>query len=258
MYGYRSSSKCYEEGWGTPTGTETFFICCSRDSYKSFFENKKESEEQQAKFVERYKSEDIEQLTAATIYWLGTLDDLGDDVNDYIHNLRTAASIGTVTSRIANLLASAIVSFKRDHNLFIEKEKKDQRKPSEYIGEIKKRFAIELEVAHADSWESDWGTTHFYRFLGPEDQIVVWFGSNSLGRWVDVDPGNDKTGQAWEKTEVGEKIWVKCTPKKHEERKGKGIWANQPAQKQTTVTRVTLLDGPPVQKKKRTKKGTNK
>jgi len=251
VFGYRSSTKCREEGYGSPTGGDVFnLITGDHKRYRSFFEGR---DKQRERYEDALDEDDTCALASATLCWLGTLDKRPDaELNDYLHNLRTAASMGFVVDRSANLLASAVVAFRREHEIAIERAARKQRKPSEYVGEVGKRFDIEVEIAHEDAWEGHYGMTYFYKFYGPKDQVFVWFGSSTLGRWA-KNKDNPNLNPVWERPEIGDKVWIRGTAKRHELHTGKGKWAADGPVKQTILNRVVLLNGPPKLKKARKK-----
>ena len=92
---------------------------------------------------------------------------------------------------------------------------------SEYVGTVGERTEFEVkEVKLLTSWESQYGITYLYRFIDKNDNVLIWFASTSLGKWVDGE---------WHDAENVERI--KATVKDHSERDGV---------KQTIITRVKV------------------
>lgn len=103
---------------------------------------------------------------------------------------------------------------------------KAAQKKSEYVGEIGKRMVFDLsKMELVTSWETKFGMTHLYKFTTVDGNVLVWFGSSILGRWV-----KDRSGfEHWVAEENAKRI--KATVKAHNEREGV---------KQTIITRCAV------------------
>jgi hypothetical protein len=138
-----------------------------------------------------------------------------EKTSDYLHNLRLAAREETVSRDTIGLVASAIPAWLREEEQEVKRrEKKKLGEKSEWIGKLKERHVFLATIIGERSWESDWGTTHFYRLLDTNGNILVWFGSKTI------------------RADIGDTIEVRATIKKHDVYEGTH---------QTVLTRLTLL-----------------
>lgn len=105
-----------------------------------------------------------------------------------------------------------------------EKERKAKEQAtigekSEYVGNIGDRIDIEIkDMRLLTSFATDYGMTHLYRFIDKDDNVLIWFASSAMGKWVNGE---------WVDAQNVSKI--KATVKSHSERDGV---------KQTIITRV--------------------
>lgn len=141
--------------------------------------------------------------------------------SDYIYNIQAIVQAGTVTRRTIGLAASIIGTYKRvvERELRYARERKEKNngRPSEWVGELKKRLRnLEIEVFGAYETEGDYGVYTRVVFKDAEGNEFVWFASGSS------------------ELEAGRKYTVDATVKKHNEFKGS---------KQTQVNRVTVKLG---------------
>ena len=90
---------------------------------------------------------------------------------------------------------------------------------SNYIGTVGERMEIDVkEMRLLTSFPSDYGYTYLYRFIDKNDNVLIWFASSALGKWV--------KGEWVDTTDISK---IKATVKSHSERNGI---------KQTIITRV--------------------
>jgi hypothetical protein len=156
--------------------------------------------------------------------WVLTSEEREDELSQYHHNLLIACS-GTVGYKEMGLVCSAVVAFNRFKEIETERKKfqsiNDDARKAGYFGELKKRVNLEVTVVGLRSWESEWGTTHFYRMVDDEGHLFVWFGSKSLSDEDrrEIDPGD--------------RIRIRTTIKKHD------MYKEVP---QTVVTRTQLTE----------------
>jgi hypothetical protein len=160
------------------------------------------------------------ELAARALDWLDVQDPTKAK-SDYIYNIQAIAKAGQVTQRTIGLAASIIGTYKRqverDLKYARERKEKENGRPSEWVGEVKKRIkGLEIEVLGAYETEGDYGLYTRVVFKDAEGNDFVWFASGSTD------------------LEQGRKYKVDATVKKHNEFKGS---------KQTQVNRVTVKLG---------------
>lgn len=96
---------------------------------------------------------------------------------------------------------------------------------SAYVGEIGKRMVFEIaDMKLVTSWDTQYGTTHLYKFTTVDGNVLVWFASSIFGSW-------ETRGGRQEWVPVSECRKLKGTVKAHNERDGV---------KQTIITRCAV------------------
>jgi len=136
--------------------------------------------------------------------------------NDYLHNIRAIAKLGSTSCRLAGYAASIMTSFRRAKAKEVEaKVQADQKAQSRHVGEVGKRQDFTLTLTFTTSWESQFGTTTLYKFTDEDGNVFSWFSSRSI-----------------RELEIGKAFMVKGTVKAHEHYKG---------QAQTIITRCKVL-----------------
>jgi hypothetical protein len=168
-----------------------------------------------------------EQLAADTIAWLQTL---GEPAEDYMYNLSLLARAASITPKNFGIAISAINAFSREKEREIRRNARlADDKLSEYIGQPKERLDFEALVVYTNTWENDFGITHFYKMKQGND-VVIYFASKEMG---------------WE---MGQTVKFKASVKQHELRDGI---------KQTQVTRAKEKGYEPTKEEKKAIKKLN-
>ena len=132
--------------------------------------------------------------------------------NDYTLNVKAAWETEIVSIRTKGIIASVIAAYKRETEKQIRREYQ-KKNPSEHLGTVGDRHSFgKVVLASEFNWETDWGTTHLYKFLSGSD-VIVWKSS------VDKE------------LELGIEYTLKGTIKEH------GTYKNE---KQTVVSRCSV------------------
>lgn len=213
--GFLSRSKAWAEG------IEQY--CCTADrAFENMFPPKIMPHDYKPKEI----TGEAKELTCKVIEWGKGLS-TRDDKDDYLHNLSVCFANEAISHKELGLAASAVPAYRRE----IEKKVKDEAerkttKPSEYFGEIKKRDDFILTLQMVRTWENNYGTTWFHKFVDPDGNVAIWYGSLPLE--LD-DPVNGDIRSVRET----ETVKVKATVKGHEQYQGT---------KQTVITRVKGIE----------------
>ena len=114
------------------------------------------------------------------------------------------------------------------YNKYMERKAEKERRAKEqatigekshYVGTVGERINFDIkDMRLLTSFPTDYGYTYLYRFIDKDDNVLIWFASSSMGKWVNGE---------WKDAESVNKI--KATIKAHSERDGV---------KQTILTRV--------------------
>lgn len=142
-------------------------------------------------------------------------------ISDYENSLRVAMASGIVHPKFVGIIASAVKFYQKD----LEKRARAESwskltAGSQFQGTVGERQVFEnLKVMSYRTWESNYGVTHFYSFLG-EKGLITYFATR------DMD------------LSVGQVVSLKASVKKHEvyQPKSGGAPVNQ-----TVITRAALV-----------------
>lgn len=166
----------------------------------------------------------------AIIEWLNHLLDEEPDTIGVERDCVSLAKSGYAKIKHIGRLAYMPIAYDR---YFERKEREAKRiaqaeaarNSSEYVGEIGKRMVFDIaEMKLLSSWETQFGTTHLYKFVTTDGNVLIWFASSTFGEWVTVN-GHEM----WKTYDTVSKI--KATVKDHNERDGV---------KQTIINRCKL------------------
>lgn len=163
---------------------------------------------------------DAERAVAA-VEWAAALEDPATLASDFLHNVRAIARVGVVDYRTTGMAAAIIRAY--DKELEVRKVTKLLKPVAErgFVGEVGKRATFEFTLMSTPRLiEGSMFSSVLHEFAC-EGNKVVWFGSSTL-----------------EGVSVGQTFKVLATPKKHDLYTPRHEGAQ--AQRQTTVTRVTL------------------
>lgn len=148
------------------------------------------------------------------------------NLSDYHYNLSVIFSNDMFDLKSEGIVVSAIQAYKKHIGDVQEKKSKFNPKDSEYFGEVKKRYTLDLTLDKQLDFESQWGKVVFHVFHDDDGNQFVWY-ANGTNAGVDL-----KNGMI-DPAEIGDKIRVKGTVKKHNEYNGI---------KQTVLNRVKTLE----------------
>jgi hypothetical protein len=143
-----------------------------------------------------------------------TDEDLKD--NDDLWNLHVVTATDYAPERGTGILASVFAAKDfADGKRAQRQTREDEKKLSEYQGEIKKRQVFKnLKLVFVTSYETQYGTNQISKLVDDDGNVFVWFGT-----------GFDSS------VEIGDTVDIKATPKAHEEYEGT---------KQTIITRAAV------------------
>ena len=124
------------------------------------------------------------------------------------------------------LACSAIAALARDKDYEIKRRAKlDMHKGSKFVAEVGARIEFDVTLEWTFTFEGNFGPVTLYKFIDADGNLLVWFASNSFCPGP-VSPDNFEPN---EEIAVGQRVKIKGTVKKHEERDGI---------KQTVLSRV--------------------
>lgn len=162
------------------------------------------------------------------IAWLESLSSESSS-NDYIYNLSLLGRGAVISFKEFGLACSAVPSYLRVREREINRQKRfAEDAASQFVGTVGKREAFAVTLVYTNTFESQFGVTHLYKFKDDAGNILTWFASNRY-YLPEVDREID----------AGDRIVVNASVKKHETYKGIN---------QTVVTRCTPYVDPATKK----------
>lgn len=139
-----------------------------------------------------------------------------EDDTEFIHNIHVMLNEGYVLSKNFGFLCYLPEGYAKYIQKETERAKRIEVEKSEYFGEVGKRYK-DMEISyinHIASWDNQFGTTHVYKIVLANGNVLTWKSSNGLYL---------ENGEEFDK--------ITFTVKDHKEYKG---------QKQTEVTRCKV------------------
>lgn len=146
-----------------------------------------------------------------------------ENLNDFMYSLSVLFNNDIFEPRALGIVVASVNVYRNEMGLNEEKKKGFNPKNSEYFGEVKKRYELTLTLTKILDFENDWGKVNMHIFFDDDENQFVWFANNTE---IKIK-GDDRF------VEIGDKIKVKATVKKHKEYK---------EMKQTVINRVTGLE----------------
>lgn len=135
----------------------------------------------------------------------------------YFHNIKSVANATTVATKNSALQASILAIYLREQG---EQEKKAQRKPSNFVGNVGDKISFDGKVMNVKTFDGHYGITTLIVFVDPTGNEFVW--------WSSGDKGDIEKGTTFK---------VTGTVKKHEVSR----YTNQ---SQTVITRAKISLAP--------------
>lgn len=211
-YGFISKKKAYEEG-GSSTADFVDYVINGRPEY--------EKDREVRELMTNPVSEESAEMAEKIIEWGKSLKER-ENLNEYMHTLSVIFDNELLDSRSIGIVVSAVQAYKNEMGLNQEKKSGYNPKNSEHFGEIKKRYEMVLILDKQLDFASDYGPVTFHIMHDEESENqFVWYSS---GKSLNVKG---------ESVEIGDKVKIKGTVKKHVEYKGI---------KQTVINRVTGIE----------------
>jgi hypothetical protein len=136
-----------------------------------------------------------------------------DVENDYLYNLRTAASADDVNGRNAGIIASIVFAYKREvERQILQATLRERAKISNWIGTKGQRESLSLTVANVSEFDSEYGITRLIKMLDAEGNVVIWR-TSSHDLWMEQGFTVELVGRVKDHSEYrGEKQTVITRP----------------------------------------------
>ncbi len=164
-------------------------------------------------------SETSQDLAASAIEWCENIE--GEEVSEYIHNIRLIAKSGVVSYKTMGMGASIVSAYQREVVRSLELKRRAALPPSDYQGTVGEDIQVEVLVEKVLTFDSAYGVSILHIMSDDQGNRYTWFSSGTT-------------------LETARRYTLRGTVKKHEEYKGKNT--NFPPQKQTVLTRCGTVD----------------
>lgn len=140
------------------------------------------------------------QMAADARAWALSLSDK-ISLSDYEHNITTIAAKDYINYRATGMAASIVGSHFRNTTERLERASKVQ---SAHIGKTGERLRdLKAKVIGHSTRDTDFGTTHIYRFVTADGNKITWFSSKNA--MIDIDYDVILTG-----TVKAHEVWKDC------------------------------------------------
>lgn len=105
-----------------------------------------------------------------------------EDNTEFIHNIHVMLNEGYVLSKNFGFLCYLPEGYAKYIQKETERAKRIEVEKSEYFGEVGKRYK-DMEISyinHIASWDNQFGTTHVYKIVLANGNVLTWKSSNGL------------------------------------------------------------------------------
>lgn len=127
------------------------------------------------------QAQDVE-LAAKAIEWVRAMRPQVENLEDYLYNLLVVLSEETIQRKHFGIACSAISSYLRTMERQVEeKERAVGRAASQHFGTVKERGTFQLTMTGVNSFDSDFGVCHMYRFKDQAGNIAIWKTNGGYG-----------------------------------------------------------------------------
>ncbi len=132
------------------------------------------------KWVALYSNVEPEsiELANSAIEWASEIE--GEEIADYLHNIRVIARRGVCENRDQGLAASIVSGYQRHLNTLRRKELAAKRAlTATHVGEVGQRRRFKLHVEDVKTCESDFGTSYLHMMSDEDGNVFKWFSSGT-------------------------------------------------------------------------------
>ncbi len=171
--------------------------------------------DQDDKFKPMFKvpSEESLKLSQEAIEWVTEIE--GEEIAEYLHNIRTIGRRMVYERRDMGLAASIVAAYQRHLASLRWKELQAKRAEiAQHVGNVGDKLRVKVTVEKVVQLDSMYGTSHLHIMSNDDGNVFIWF--SSAGAY-----------------ETGKEIILQGTIKKHDERNGI---------KQNVLTRCTEVE----------------
>lgn len=121
-----------------------------------------------------WPSEESKKEADAAIEWAANQE--GEEVSDYIHNIRTIARRMVCESRDMGLAASIVAAYHRHlKDLRYAELRAKRAEIAKYVGNVGDRLTIKVTVEYVTQCDSQWGVSHRHVMTDADGNMFVWF-----------------------------------------------------------------------------------
>lgn len=152
------------------------------------------------KFMFKVPTEESYKLADSAIEWAAGIE--GEEIPDYLHNIRTIARRMVYEGRDMGLAASIVAAYQRHLSTLRWKELQAKRaEVAQHVGNVGDRIRVKVVVEKVVQCDSMYGTSHLHIMSDNDGNVFIWF--SSAGAY-----------------ETGAELVLKGTIKKHDVRDG--------------------------------------
>jgi len=101
---------------------------------------------------------------------------LGDNLSDYEHNIKTIAHQEVVIRKTQGYAASMIMAYKKVNEVY----EKKVNKVSEFYGNVNDKINLNLTFKATYSFEGYYGVVHLHKFVAEDGNVFIWQASRFI------------------------------------------------------------------------------
>jgi hypothetical protein len=176
------------------------------------------------------------ELAINALSWARSLDESGDDLNDYLHNCNVISKGEVVDTKNVGIAASIVASYQRHMNRLAERKARELLEgDSKHVGIVGDRVDMVLNFVSQRSFDGEYGISHLRKFYDIDGNVVIWFGSGSFSAPIKQEGFEDDEDALTFFDPIRPDCWtkVRTTIKAHDEYNGVA---------QTKVARTNFID----------------
>jgi len=148
----------------------------------------------------RAPSDESVKVGTDAIEWASEIE--GEEIADYLHNIRTIARRMVYEGRDMGLAASIVAAYQRHLSTLRYRELQAKRAEiAQHVGQVGDKLRVKVMVEKVVQLDSMYGTSHLHIMSDDSGNVFIWFASSGA-------------------CETGKEIVLQGTIKKHDERNG--------------------------------------
>ena len=151
-----------------------------------------------------------EQMVQKILEWAQNISDTTVEKNDYLYNIRIIARVSSIEKRLLGYACSIVSAYQREIQRQVEQENLAKLgKLSNFVGQVGDKLTdLNITVLSMRDFDSDFGKSTLVTMVADNGNRFKW--------WTSTGGLDIKDGDTYSRVQVGQKVCIKGTVKKHE------------------------------------------